>query len=110
MVGGDGIMLGSLRHRWRGEPRFPMTVAGHGRVHHARLSERSRRRLGEMAGTTPDEWGLLFVVDGRGHHWTLYSPDPEYAALFAPAAHTLDLTGDVFATKFPCWNDGWAIT
>ncbi|QKW17603.1 hypothetical protein [Verrucosispora sp. NA02020] len=54
--------------------------------------------------------GLLFAVDGWGRRWTLYCLDPDYAALFAPAAHTLDLTADVFTTKFPCWNGGWLIT
>ena len=34
----------------------------------------------------------------------------QYAAPFAPAAHTLKLTADVFTAKFPCWNTGWQIT
>jgi hypothetical protein len=87
-----------------------MTVVGHGRVHHAHLPTDSQQRLHELAGTTPQEWGVLFVLDGRQLKWTLYSPDPDYAALFAPTAHTLDLTFDVFAAKFPAWNSGWRIT
>jgi hypothetical protein len=36
-------------------------------------------------------------LDARQHRWgVLYSADPEYAALFAPAAHTLDLDTDSF--------------
>lgn len=101
-------MISALRRRRRGESRFPMTVVGHGRVHHAHLAERSRRRLGELAATVPAEWGLLFVVDGRGRRWTLCSPTPEYTVLFAPSTHTLDLATNVFTTKFPCWDDRWA--
>ncbi|MFG1840172.1 hypothetical protein ACGFH8_17175 [Micromonospora sp. NPDC049175] len=99
-----------LRRRWRGEPRFPMTVVGHGRIRHADLAERSRQRLSELAGTAPAGWGLLFVVDERDHRWTLYLPDPEFTVLFASAAQTLDLATDLFRTKFPCWNDGWSIS
>ncbi|MGW3787593.1 hypothetical protein ACWD5Z_23625 [Micromonospora chokoriensis] len=50
------------------------------------------------------------MLDARRHRWTLFSPDAEYAALFAPAAHTLNLDVDVFTTKFPCWSSGWRIT
>jgi hypothetical protein len=52
---------------------------------------------------------VLFVLDGRGRKWMLYSPDPDYTALFAPAAHTLDLDVGVFAAKFPGWNPGWVV-
>jgi hypothetical protein len=41
----------------------------------------------------------LFVLDGRRRRWTLYSPDPEYAAMSASAAHVLELTFDLFAAK-----------
>jgi hypothetical protein len=44
---------------------------------------------------------LLFVLDRRGRRWTLYSPDPEYTAMFAPTAHELNLEFVVFAEKFP---------
>jgi hypothetical protein len=47
---------------------------------------------------------VLFVLDGRRRRWTLYSPDPEYAAVIASAAHMLELTFDLFAAKFPYWN------
>lgn len=87
-----------------------MTVVGHGRVHHAQLPGRSQRSLHNFVDAVPAEWGLLFVRDHRNRRWTLYSPDPQYAVLFAPAAHTLELTADVFTAKFPCWNTGWRIT
>ncbi len=97
--------------RWawpRGTPAFPLTVAGHGQILHAHLG-RNARRLLQLAGSAPTAWGLLFVVDGRGRRWTLYSPDPDYTALFAPAAHTLDIEFDVFAEKFPGWTAGWRL-
>jgi hypothetical protein len=92
------------------QPSFPMTVVGHGRVHHAHLPAESQRRLHELTGICPAEWGLLFVLDGRGCRWTLYSSDPEYTVLFAPAAHILAVEPDVFTTKFPCWDTGWQIS
>lgn len=52
---------------------------------------------------------MPFVLDGCGRKWTLYSPDPDYTAMFAPAAQTLDLDMAVFAAKFPGWNAGWKI-
>ncbi|MEV0049441.1 hypothetical protein AB0H34_02965 [Saccharopolyspora shandongensis] len=76
---------------------------GHGRW------PRGQRRLVELAGTTPSEWGLLFVLDGRQRRWTLYSPDSDYTGMFAPIAHTLDVDFTLFATKFPGWNQDWAI-
>jgi hypothetical protein len=95
--------------RRSGPPRFPMTIAGHGQIHHAQLSPRSQRRLARLAGAHPQHWGLLFVLDARQHRWVLYSPDAEYTALFAPAAHTLDLDPDVFTSKFPIWSFGWEL-
>ena len=96
--------------RFRGQPQFPMTIVGHGRVHHAHLPVASQTRLQNFAGVAPDEWGVLFVLDARRRWWTLYSADLQYASMFAPTAHTLELTFDVFAAKFPCWNSGWQIT
>lgn len=87
-----------------------MTVTGDGRLLHAYLPANARRRLSELAGAAPQHWGLLFVLDGRGREWTLYSPDPDYTAMFAPVAHTLDLELPVFAAKFPAWNRGWRTT
>jgi hypothetical protein len=52
---------------------------------------------------------VLFVLNSRGRRWTLYSPDPDYTAMFALAAHILDLDPAVFAVKFPGWNAGWHI-
>jgi len=49
---------------------------------------------------------VLFVRDARGRRWTLYSPDPDYTAMFAPAAHALEITFEVFAAKLPGWNSG----
>jgi hypothetical protein len=49
------------------------------------------------------------VLDARGRKWTLYSSDPDYTAMFAPAAHTLEVTFEVFSTKFPGWNSGWRV-
>jgi hypothetical protein len=86
-----------------------MTIVGHGRIHHAHLPADSRQRLYELAGATPQEWGLLFVLDGHQRRWTLYSADPDYTTMFAPAAHSLALTFDVGAAKFPCWDAGWRI-
>lgn len=103
-----------LSRRWLwppGTPRFPLTVAGHGRIGHAYLPAAHQRRLHVLTETAPPaRWGVLFVIDGRGRKWTLYSPDPDYTALFAPAAHTLDLDVGVFAAKFPGWNAGWAVS
>ena len=87
-----------------------MTIVGQGRIRHHDLPERSRRRLQRFADPAPDEWGLLFVRDCRDRRWTLYSADPQYTAMFAPAAHTLELTFDVLSTKFPCWNTGWQVS
>lgn len=98
------------RRRWLwpvGEPVFPLTVAGHGRIEHRHLTD--SRRLSDLAGTPPVEWGVLFVIDSRGHRWTLYSPDPDYTAMFAPTAHELSLDFTIFTTKFPAWNSNWAI-
>lgn len=96
--------------RWRRRPPvFPMTIAGYGRVQHAQLGGRARRRLAELAGSEPAIWGFLLVADGRAHRWTLYSPDPDYTQMFAPTAHTLQLDSDVFTAKFPCWNDDWTV-
>lgn len=99
--------------RWAwppGAPRFPLTVAGHGQISHARLGNRTGR-LVTLAGATPAVWGLLFVTDARDRRWTLYSPDPEYTAMLAPAAAsgTLELEFTVLATKFPGWNSGWRL-
>ncbi|MFI0794724.1 hypothetical protein ACH4OY_18860 [Micromonospora rubida] len=51
------------------------------------------------------------MTDARGRRWTLYSPDPEYTAMLAPAAAsgTLELEFAVLATKFPGWNSGWRL-
>jgi hypothetical protein len=87
-----------------------MAIVGYGRIRHPDLPGRSRRSLQRFVETAPDEWGLLFVRDGRDRRWTLYSADPQYTAMFAPAAHTLELTFDVFSAKFPCWNTGWQVT
>ncbi|BCY10952.1 hypothetical protein [Actinoplanes sp. L3-i22] len=103
-------MIRLLPRRFRGQPRIPLTAVGHGRIHHEHLPAKTRKSLGRFVDTTPQQWGLLFVLDGRGRRWTLYSPDPDYTALFAPTAHTLDLTFDVFASKFPCWNTEWHVT
>lgn len=35
---------------------------------------------------------------------------PDYAQMFAPAAHHLNLDFAVFAAKFPGWNSGWQIS
>jgi hypothetical protein len=99
-----------LPRRLRGQPRFPMTIVAHGRVHHAHLPDHSQRSLQRFVHTVPDEWGLLFVRDDRDRRWTFYSPDPQYAAMFAPAAHTLELTFDKLTAKFPRWNTGWQIS
>ncbi|MFI5497254.1 hypothetical protein [Actinoplanes sp. NPDC051859] len=93
-------MARSTRWPWLpSSPRFPLTVAGHGRISHTYL--RHTGRLVEMVGEEPGAWGLLFVTDARGRHWTLFSPDPEYTAMYAPAAHTFTLDFTLFATKFP---------
>lgn len=99
-----------LRRWWwpLGDPTFPMTVVGHGRIDHAYLP--GPERLIELAGGAPEAWGLLLVLDGRGRRWTLYSPDPDYTAMFAPTAHTLTLEFEVFAEKFPGWNHGWRVS
>jgi hypothetical protein len=65
-----------LPRRRRGQPSFPMTIAGQGRIRHRDLPERSRRSLQRFVEAAPDEWGLLFVRDGRDRRWTLYSADP----------------------------------
>jgi hypothetical protein len=77
------------------------------KVQHAHL--KNPGRLVELAGTTPAAWGLLFVLDARGHRWTIYSPDPEYTGMLAAAAAagTLGLEFTVMAAKFPGWNAGW---
>ncbi len=98
--------------RWAwppGAPRFPLTIAGHGRLRHNYL--KNPERLVALAGTAPAVWGLLFVLDARGRRWTLYSPDPEYTAMLAAAAAagTLELEFTVMATKLPGWNSGWRI-
>ena len=98
-----------LPRRLHGEPSFPMMIVGHGRVHHTHLPSARQRRLRQLAGVAPVEWGVLFVRDSRRRRWTLYSPDPDYAALFAPHAHTLQLTSDIVTTKFPAWGPGWRI-
>ena len=103
--------MSTRTRRWwwpLGEPAFPLTVAGHGRIHHAHLPK--PRRLLELVGHQPREWGLLLVIDGRGRRWTLYSPDPDYTALFAPTAHTLMLRARVFEEKFPGWSRGWRLS
>lgn len=41
--------------------------------------------------------------------WTLHSPDPDYTALFAPAAHQLTLSFELFTEKFPSWRKHWRI-
>ena len=83
-------------------------VAGHGRIEHEHLDDAGR--LVELAGAAPAEWGLLFVLDARGRRWTLYSPDPDYTAMYAPAAEDVVLDFGVFTAKFPGWNRGWTIT
>jgi hypothetical protein len=78
-----------LSRRWLwppGTPRFPLTAAGHGRIGHAYLPAAHQRRLHLLTETAPPaQWGVLFVLDGRGRKWTLYSPDPDYTALLAVA-------------------------
>ncbi|MFG1648476.1 hypothetical protein ACGFIE_01005 [Micromonospora sp. NPDC049275] len=100
----------NLRRLLRGQPQLPLMIVGHGRIDHAHLPGGQRKQLKELAATDTAQWGLLFVLDARRRRWTLYSPDAEYAALFAPAAHTLNLDVNIFTTKFPCWNSGWRIT
>ncbi|MFS8204936.1 hypothetical protein ACLVWQ_40470 [Streptomyces sp. CWNU-52B] len=57
------------------------------------------------SATAPSTWGLLFVTDARGRRWTLFSPDPEYTAMLAPAASGApELEFAVLATKFPGRN------
>ncbi|MET7951798.1 hypothetical protein [Micromonospora sp. NPDC005324] len=85
-------------------------LVGQGRIDHAHLPVNLRKQLKELAATDTTQWGLLFVLDARRRRWTLFSPDAEYVALFAPAAHTLSLDVDIFTTKFPCWSSGWRIT
>jgi hypothetical protein len=36
-------------------PRFPMTIVGHGRVHHAHLPDRSQRSLQDFVDAAPHE-------------------------------------------------------
>ena len=91
------------------EPVPPMTVAGYGRIIDRHLPVSRSRRLAELAGVGAGQWGVLFIVDGRGRQWTLYSPDADYTQMFAPHAHTLSLPPQVFAVKFPVWNAGWDI-
>lgn len=102
-------MVNRLRRLLHGRPQFPLMVVGHGRIADAHLPISLRGQLHGLAATTT-EWGLLFILDARRRRWTLFSADAEYTALFAPSAHTLDLDGGVFTTKFPCWNSGWRIT
>jgi hypothetical protein len=90
-------------------PEWPMTIVGHGRVYNTNLGAKHQRMLAELAGTSPHEWGLLFILDVRQRHWTFYSPDPDYTEMFVPTASDLELTFEVFAMKFPCWNLGWRI-
>ncbi|WP_433304153.1 hypothetical protein ACQP2F_14115 [Actinoplanes sp. CA-030573] len=87
-----------------------MAIVGHSRIRHLALPERSRRSLQRLIETAPDEWRLLFVRDSRDRRWTLNSADLQYTAMFAPAAHTLELTFDIFSTEFPCWKSGWQIS
>ncbi|MDP9792465.1 hypothetical protein J2S43_000977 [Catenuloplanes nepalensis] len=97
--------------RWAwppGHPRLPLTVVGHGQITHAGLQP-SRRLLALIDDAPPERWGVLFISDARGRKWTLYSPDADYTTMFAPAAHTLDITLSVFAEKFPGWNTGWRL-
>lgn len=100
----------NLRGLYRGRPQFPLMIVGYGRFDHAHVPASLRKQLIKLAASDTAHWGLLFVLDARRHRWTLFSPDAEYAALFAPAAHTLNLDVDVFTTKFPCWSSGWRIT
>jgi hypothetical protein len=98
------------RLRPRREPVSPMTVVGHGRILHAHLPPARQERLAELAGTATGQWGVLFVVDAQARRWTLYSPDADYTAMFAPIAHTLTVQPEVFAAKFPAWNAEWSVS
>jgi hypothetical protein len=91
------------------QPGVPLTVTGTGRIDHAHLPRGTQRQLGELAAAVPRQWGLLFVADSQGRRWTLYSPDLDHTAMFAPAAHTLELEYTVLVSKFPAWSRGWQI-
>jgi hypothetical protein len=69
-----------------GQRRFPMAIVGYGRSHRAHLPAACQRRL-QYFGVAPDAWGVLFALDGGGRRCTLHSADPQYTAVFAPAAH-----------------------
>lgn len=73
-----------------------------------------QRSLSPSSRHYPDHWQVSPVsrrspLDTRQRRWTLYSPDPDYTQLFAPAAHQLDMTAGVFVDKFPGWNSGWQL-
>lgn len=89
--------------RWPYQPTFPITIAGHGRVHTSTLPDSVRAHLEEVS-RGHREWGLLFILDSAKRPWTLYSPAPDYTAMFAPTAHQVTLTFEVFTEKFPSWN------
>jgi hypothetical protein len=101
-------MFGWTFRTWPRQPTFPMTIAGHGRIHTHTLPEQPREHFDDLHPGRR-EWGVLFVLNGGQRPWTLYSPDPDYTAMSAPAAHQLTLTFELFTEKFPCWNKNWRI-
>lgn len=93
---------------WPRQPTYPLTIAGYGRVHTRSLPDQSREYFtGLQQGCR--EWGVLFVLDAGQRPWTLYSPDPDYTAMLAPAAHQLTLSFELLTEKFPSWNKHWRI-
>ncbi|CAM4173995.1 hypothetical protein KIPE111705_43655 [Kibdelosporangium persicum] len=89
-------------------PGVPYTAYGHGRILAVALKSKQRTQLRACVEKEPRAWGF-FVRDADLLPWTFYSPDLDYAAMFAPIAHQLHLTMEVFAEKFPAWGKDWSV-